>query len=380
VKESLGVAVDGLARRAVRGLAAGIFVAICAAGPVTKVLLPPARTNAVVALPELALENLLEGSFMKALERSLREVCPLTPLVRGLYCERLHELGWLDAPTVARGSDSWLFLREELAFDAPRFASESLLRKQVFELLQRRLDRKGVRVLVAIVPDKARIQRDRLGTLVYPSSREALTARLAQELRAAGFAVLDLAGTLAGHAKESVWRARDTHWNGAGMTYAAQAVAAEISGLGWAGSAGPEEVLVPLTATTEGVLGDLVLQLGVRPQSTVARSLGEPREGYAVALPGGGGVLPARQPQAKVALAGTSYSEQGFDSLLALALARRVDTGSVHVAWPPVRCAIEALVRIESGELDPGVLVWEFPERLVLSEVWSERQAQLSVR
>ena len=70
MKESLGVAVDGLARRAVRGLAAGIFVAICAAGPVTKVLLPPARTNAVVALPELALENLLEGSFMKALERS----------------------------------------------------------------------------------------------------------------------------------------------------------------------------------------------------------------------------------------------------------------------------------------------------------------------
>ena len=382
---------EDLVQRSIRAFAAALFVTLCVSGPLLYFAVPHHKSLSSVAIPQCSLATLLDGTWATSLERHLREASPLTYHVRGIYCENLYALGWLDSRRIHQGKHGWMFLADELEFPTERFRADGPTRRATYRTLQEQLAKLGVATLAVVLPDKTRLYRSQLsdGTR-FPLEREALSTTLTAELREAGFAVLELYPVfeelLRNSPGESLWYLRDSHWRGAGITHAALAIRAELERLGWIARLGPREVLLPLTSTAEGFPGDMVQILGIRTESTFGHSLAERRDGFALALPGGQGTLGRLQPNAPWALAGTSFAREGLDSLLPMAeLSRsgstwRIDSGSVHAAWLPIRCLIDARDRIVRGEIRPKVLIWEVPERLEVEESWSEIQRSLVSR
>ena len=373
---------SGAARRAVRGAAVLVFCALCASGPLLRWLGPHAKTLASVELPALEPARLLDGSLLAAVERNLRESSPLVYHVRGIHCETLQRIGWLDSAAIAFGRDGWWFLRSERTFPAEAFTAAGAARRATYAALHERVRRLGVGMLALLVPDKSRIYRDRLASGTdYPQSREPLHATLASELRGAGIPVVDLLSLYEGLRRAEpetvLWYARDSHWNGAGMAHAAKAVKEELERLGWLERLGPARGIQPLQASYPDIGSDMMSVLGIRPDSAVGRRLTEPRDQFAYTIPGSVGTAPRAQPSAPWALAGTSYSHEGLISLLPIFVGRPIDATSVHNGWLPVRVLREAIARIERREIAPAVLVWEVPERLEIEEPWDEIAREL---
>lgn len=370
-------------QHAVRALATLAFVAVCGSGPLCYFAMPHVKTLSSIPLPRPTWTETIAGGYAKRLEQHLRETSPLTYEVRGVHAENLWAYGWLDAPRIHLGKDGWTFLTDELVFQEQRFHDQKEVRRETYRELHLRLTRLGVATLAVLIPDKTRLHQDLLadGTR-YPRGREALGALLQDDLRSAGFAVLSLHDLLraerAAAPDRPLWYKRDSHWCGLGMSHAANAIVAELARLGWLERLGPREALVPLAARDPGILGDMAQILGIREKSTLGLALSEPRDGYSLALPNGGGVLPRLQPDAPWALAGTSFSREGLDALIPMAeLARsgstwRLDAASTHQAWFPIAALLEAMERIARRELRARVLIWEIPERLEVEEPWDE--------
>ena len=72
----------------------------------------------------------------------------------------------------------------------------------------------------------------------------------------------------------------------------------------------------------------------------------------------------------KVALAGTSFSEHGLRWALPFTLGRRVDTRGVVGAGGPFQGLRAQLGRIERGESEAKILLWEMVERSYLEPDW----------
>ena len=98
-------------------------------------------------------------------------------------------------PRVRQGCANWLFLTDELKTH-PHAAVDADARAQKVAALQEQLSKRGIRLLVVLVPDKSRIAAQQLCAV----ERSPLLASRAQDwqrvLQAKGVEVLDLAPTL----------------------------------------------------------------------------------------------------------------------------------------------------------------------------------------
>lgn len=323
------------------------------------------------------------GAPMRALADDLRG----TPVADWLGT-RQRELGWLLlkdlGPRVKPGCEGWLFLGDELTVH-PNGGAHATRRADIAQALAQGLAARGTQVVITVVPDKTRIETDKLCTLRRPEALDArygtwLAAMAAREMQAVPLeAPLQRVRAQVGAAYDRT----DTHWSLDGAEAAAQALAAHLRAQGF--SPAPE---VGFTVTREPVAprwGDLVRLAGLDQLPPNLRPAPDQ-----VALPRFEASAPAAQatsadalfgdgPAAKrVALVGSSYSRNAhFADWLAKALSTEVgnlarDGGGF------AQSMLDFLKQEARSEAPTAWLIWEIPERVLQDPLGADEQALLT--
>lgn len=267
-------------------------------------------------------------------------------------------------PSVRVGCEGWFFLLEELStFEGG--AQNANARAYMVGQVAQSLKKQGVQLVVAVVPDKSRVEQEHLCGLHRPAGFEQRSNDWIKALRAKQVEVIDLYPSLTSFKGERYYRT-DSHWNEAGANAAATAIALHLK---TAGLADKMNSLLPAGAVkSEQVerMGDLYrvsnldgVPAAFRPavEKTVVSTVA-PVANNSDDLFGDAG-LPA------VALIGTSFSLRGnFVPFL-----------SQHLAAPVANLAKDggdfdgaATAYLHSKAFQqepPKVVLWEIPERML---------------
>jgi alginate O-acetyltransferase complex protein AlgJ len=322
------------------------------------------------ALPR-AMADFMEGRTTAAIEKAMAEGFPLRgSAIAAANGVRYRLLG--DAPEAVRvGHEGILFLTEEMVWhrEAERHQETRVkLLAQVSQVLQRQ----GVTLVIALVPDKARILQNHVKG-GYPTQIAPRYASAVAALRAAGVSVVALDATLkpASNAGRTYYSS-DTHWNQNGARAAAIDIAREVLRLVplTSESRFHTEAAGPLAART----GDLVTMMGLanapswlRPpvdEEAPLRTIEKKPASSETSLFGNAAV--------PVVLVGTSYSlRANFHGFLQEALgapvlnAARDGAGFLQAAGEYFRN--EAFVSEK-----PQAIIWELPERFLQAPLGQE--------
>jgi alginate O-acetyltransferase complex protein AlgJ len=322
-------------------------------------------------------QDFREGRTTGALEKQLEQGMPVRPQLIGFANTLRYVLTRGAGDQVRLGRDDWLFLTDELRYEAQ---GEHNLQDHAVLLadVAQKLARQGVALVVALVPDKARVYPQQLLNREYPPYQASRYQDMLAALRLRNVVVVDLLTPLQGAAQsQNVYYQSDTHWNQTGAEVAANAVALAINHMGL-------KLEESTYATTEAQAptersGDLIRLMGVDMAPAMLRP-GSDHEAVAVTrqtsadAPAGlfGDV------QVPVVLTGTSYSLRGnFHGYLQQALSSKIlntakDGGGFITA-------AEAYFKDDAFlTAKPTVLVWEVPERFVHTKLpnardWSKR-------
>lgn len=268
---------------------------------------------------------------------------------------------------VRQGCPGWLFIADELTLH-PHAAANAEARAHKVSALSEQLGKRGIQLLVAVVPDKSRIAADQLCGIARSAQLNTRAQAWQATLQASGVAVLDLAPQLQPLGSAAFLRT-DTHWSEAGADAAAQAIAARIKQLGI--SATPAKQFSVEAGTQQVRPGDLVrlagldwLPASLQPQQELvaASQLQE------VTVPGEEGSLgeddlfgDSQLPN--IAVIGTSFSRNSnFIPFLERAVGASVgnfakDGGEFSGA------AKDYFASPAFKQTPPRLLVWEIPER-----------------
>jgi len=310
--------------------------------------------------PTLTWEGFLSGRTTAAVNHIMAHDLPADPWVRaagGLFRWGLFGSG---GPQVRVGCEDWLFLTEELR---PFPGAEAAMAERVAALrrIHAMLEARGIALLVAVVPDKARVQAGMLCGAPRSAQAEARLAALEAAFAAAGLPHVPLLPPLAAlAAREPAYWRTDTHWNQQGAAVAAAAIAARASGLD------RRTDITTARATTETEApADLLRLMGLENMPDPWRPRRDRHHEATTTVPPaeGGGLLDEAVPE--VVLLGSSYSlNANFHGALQQALGTAVTSlaqagGGFHGA------ASAFFGGATFRETPPRLIVWEFPERVI---------------
>ena len=363
---------------------------------------PLLLTRSQVPPPTATSASVLDGSWMLAKEKQLREDSPITWWLRGSWNELKYRAGVPQSPLVHFGKDEWFFIQESVFPDRAAWDRATPQRRQFLRDVKAMVEKAGAELFMAIVPDKATVYPDRCyadGQL--PACKAGNYAAMLAELGELGIPTADLAAAMAparsemaaaraadpqgDPAKYDLYFARDTHWRPQGALAGGRAMALALEAR--FGSKLAPRVPMELGALTEiRLLGDLSANLGLAtievpdvqmerrtvPLSLLSERLAEVRGYYGVNLrtPNGAVTLDGHDPAAEVLVIGTSFSEENGRSALSLFLGRPVRSVIVRGAagMKPLRAALDELQKGTRAK----VVVWEMVERGQFEPVWLE--------
>jgi alginate O-acetyltransferase complex protein AlgJ len=332
-----------------------------------------------------SLKAFKEGEMTQTLEKQLDHKLPIRSTSIAFANTIRYQLFGGSGEQVRSGKDDWLFIAEELKYEGPTVRSKVEVdtaaalntRIDLVAGLAKRLETQGVKLVVALVPDKARLYADKLKSADYPSYNQLRYQTAFDSLQKNGIATVNLLQAMEPIAKQKeIYYRTDTHWNQIGAAIAAKEIASVVQSL---------KIDLPRTAFTtrpEGTpqerSGDLLRLMGLefvpnvlRPkpdqeivETTIeAANAKEPAKG--ASLFGDAGV--------PVVLAGTSYSlRANFHGRLQEFLSAKVlntakDGGGFLQA-------MTTYLKDESFRSSkPQVLVWEIPERMLQSPLKDEK-------
>lgn len=335
-----------------------LFVALLVLGGVASMSTPAARTAPVD-------KDFWLGEWTASWEASFNDALPF----KQAGITTWGALEWLGFRTARRGAlvgdDGWMFTSEE--FETLPDEVAEVDRKIAFaRTAADQLKARGVPVVVALVPSKARVCSEQLGRyrLHAPDRYE----RVRTAFEAAGLPTPDLHRALrADGGCASHFLRTDTHWTPEGARTAAEVVTANLEARKLHGDLPPTTFTTTKAAPQERA-GDLLRYLPLGPvqhlgpaPDTVALETTEMQGGgddLAAALLGDAGGPP-------VTLVGTSYSLDptwNFGGALKQALGADV-LNLAQEAGGPFAPMIAFLSGPEITEAPPQVVVWEIPER-----------------
>jgi alginate O-acetyltransferase complex protein AlgJ len=265
---------------------------------------------------------------------------------------------------VRTGCPDWLFLSDELTPYA-HAGDNAAARADIVTKVADNLQKQGIKLLVAVVPDKTRIEQSHLCSLHRPVAFAPRLNSWVNKLQDKKVEVVDLSTPLAALSEERYYRS-DSHWNERGANAAAKTLADRLLALNL--------VEVPKKAPDPGAVvstisprsGDLIrvsnlegLPAWLRP----ATELTQVSKVAAVVVASDDLFGDAGLPT--VAIVGTSFSRA----------ANFVPFFSHHLCKPVANLAKDggdfdgaAYAYINSAEFKkepPKVLVWEIPERML---------------
>ncbi len=345
---------------------------------------PALLTKSTVRRPEATPETVLDGKWMVAMDRYLREAAPATFWLRGTWNETLYRLGVPQSRIAHFGEDGWLFGNVTLQPDVAALRARAAERRRMLQLVQERVAAAGAVLFVMIVPDKARVYPEQVRPGALSPAKEAVYDGLLAELRQLGIATTDLASVLrAARAANPapLYKPRDTHWEPTGAFIAAQAVAAAIEASPVGARLAPRQPVVVAMHHRVDRLGDLAASAGFLsleqagaptrsvPMSLLTYALQDRADVYHTGLATPQGAVPftGEETDAEILLAGTSFSHDGSHALrLALGRAIRLVQNDGAAGIESIREAIGLLPQQPRTRL----VIWEIVERGFFEEAW----------
>ena len=313
-----------------------------------------------------------EGRSTGALEKQLDQKMPARSALIGAANSVRYLLTGSGGDQVRPGKDGWLFLTEELRFDADGSANLKA-RAELLGTAARSLESQGVKLIVALVPDKARVHANKLANGQYPAYNSSRYADALSAFQLQGVITVNLLQPLAqAAARGEVYYRTDTHWNQAGAHVAAEAIASAIKQL-------PVELerTTFSSKTSAAVMrpGDLIRLMGLGDTSETL-GLSPDVETPVVTMQNsvdniglfGDSAVP-------VVLTGTSYSMRGnFHGFLQQALSIRVLNAAKEGGG--FLQATRSYLEDDAFRLaKPQVMIWEVPERFLQSKLDDETRS-----
>lgn len=317
------------------------------------------------------LTDFREGRTTNALEKLIEQKLPArSGLIAFANSVRFLLTGG-GGEQVRMGKSDWLFLTEEMRFDADGSAHLAT-RADVLGTAARRLDLMGVKLVVALVPDKARVHSDHLKSSHYPEYNRSRYHDAVTAIRARNVTVVDLLEPLAAGAVASdVYYRTDTHWNQLGAKLAADTIAKVVKNLGLTLTPTHFDTLPSGEAVQRP--GDLIRLMGLEstPDSVRPRADTEvPMVTKETSTSNAGGLF--GDAGVSVVLTGTSYSLRGnFHGFLQQALETKV-LNAAKDGGGLLQATTAYLTDESFRSAKPAVLVWEIPERFVLAPLDGE--------
>ena len=319
-----------------------------------------------------------EGRTTGTLEKQLEQKLPARTTLIATANSLRYLLTGGGGDQVRVGSGGWLFLADELRFDTDGSANLNT-RAKLFGGASQGLDRQGVKLVIALVPDKARLYSGRLISGHYPAYNLSRYEDALAAIRKQHVTVVDLLAPLTAAASQGqVYYSSDTHWNQHGAQVSADAVALGVRKLG----VELEKTTFVTAATGQKTerTGDLIRLMGLgdtpsalRPPSD-AEILMVTKQTSVEASSGlfGDAAVP-------VALTGTSYSLRGnFHGFLQQALSAKV-LNTAKDGGGLLQATTAYLTDDAFRSAKPKILVWEVPERFLYSKLEDESKWLKSV-
>lgn len=305
----------------------------------------------------------VDGSWAQAYETGFNEGLLFRDLALSSVTALNYGLFGVGLEGVLVGEEGWLFTSEEF-MGYPYEAAETAYKLALVQEVQELLEAEGVRLVVALLPSKARVYEERLGRWRLPDYSRARYGAFREALLAAGVAAPDLLTPLL-EAKDQgeVFLRTDTHWTPLGAQVTAQALRGAVAAQGVELDRAEYELV---HGETELFYGDLFNFLPLGPWR---ERLGPPpdrlrRVEFREISNGLGNDL-FGELIIPVALVGTSYSDSenwGFRGALKEALGLSV-LDAAQEGLGPVIPMLRFLEDPALREASPEVVVWEIPER-----------------
>lgn len=311
-------------------------------------------------------DSVLRGKLAHAFESHYDAVFPARTFGVSLWAAIDYALFHEGRPGVVLGSDGWLYTDEEFKL-ADGARNDFDRNVALVGWVHRELAKRGIALVVAVVPAKARVYPEHLARRVPPSFHRELYGDIEAALSTDGIASANLLGPLeTGKTRAPTFLRTDTHWTPFGAALAADAVAKSAR----ASDLGKDAYYGTVFEGTRTHRGDLFNFLPLDPY--FAFMLPPPDDIEAVRtenLDNGDASLLDDTPSASVALVGTSYSaEPQWNFAGALKEALRADV--MNYAKDGEGPFTPMLRYLESDDLrtaPPRLVVWEMPERYLLA-------------
>ena len=303
----------------------------------------------------------VDGSISERAESELESRMPFRTLAIRVTATIKYLLFRAGNDGVVVGRGGWLYTQEELE----HHTTDDRVLEQRLEFIgavSNRLAQANVRLMVALIPSKARIVTEPLPRRWADLGRHPRYDAALEYLGARDIPATDLRPAL--QAIPDPFLRTDTHWTPPGAREVAIALAETAMALGL-GAGGGQTVYETVRAETIDVTGDLMSFI---PVGRMASLLGYPPETVnktetvevsASSL----GLFDT--PQIPVTLVGTSYSADdrwNFIGELKQALGSDVLNISAEAVGPFVPMA-DYLTGSTLSEVQPEFVVWEIPER-----------------
>jgi alginate O-acetyltransferase complex protein AlgJ len=274
-----------------------------------------------------------------------------------------YELAGGSVEVVRVGREGWLFLGDELQL-ADEAAAWNRERIGKIADVKRALEARGVSLVVALVPDKARVYSRFVPASDVPPAHAARYGEALAALRSRGVNAIDLLAPLAAGAREGeVYYRTDTHWSQRGAKIAAEAIAGAVRSSGV--TLEPAKFTNRVEAEVERP-GDLIRLMGLEHAPKILRPAADRERPITTqAMDAGASLLGDFEIPAT--LIGTSYSlRANFHGFLQEALGARV-LNAARDGSGLYQSANEYFSNEAFRASPPKVVIWEIPER-VLSE------------
>ncbi|HJT99252.1 MAG TPA: hypothetical protein VJ696_13125 [Rhodanobacteraceae bacterium] len=311
--------------------------------------------------------DVMQGKLAHAFESHYDDVFPVRTLGVSLWAALDYTLFGEGRPGVVLGKQDWLYTDEEFKLDNDA-ETEVERNLALIDWVHKELTRRGIALVVAVVPAKARVYPEYLDRRTPPPLHRDLYARVQARLRDDGIASANLLGPLeAGKRREPTYLRTDTHWTAYGASLAAEAIAeaARAFDLGT-----ERRDFRTKVAGKETHRGDLFSFLPLDPYfAFLLPPPDEVNRFKTEAVSAGGGGLLGDAPAARVALVGTSYSAETLWNF-AGALEQALHEDVMNYAKDGKGPIEPMLAYLESRDLDaspPGLVVWEMPERYLVA-------------
>lgn len=307
--------------------------------------------------------DVIKGEFQAAYEDSFKAANPLKDIAVGAFASIRYGLLNEASPGAIVGRDGWLFTAEELEvhdnFDANILKAAARIAEVRDELTT-----KGIRLIAAVVPDKADIYEDKLG-MARPTQVRDRLAKFNGYLDLMGVDHINAADALRVAAAEGeAFMRDDTHWSPLGARAVADAIGRRLTGADIA------RVNVETTALSEASFdGDLLSFIPTGPFRGHVGPAQQTIRQFDTTVEAAGGLF--GDAAVDVALIGTSYSaksEWHFEGFLKQALGADVLNLSLEGQGPFAPMDAFLAGDVLKTTL-PKLVIWEIPVRYISKDL-----------